>query len=69
MIDAMYKDDDPIARELGNKVFKGISGKDAGYRPTLPKDERVKVMPRVWDVWYGLKDLIDREDAKKAKEK
>jgi hypothetical protein len=69
MIDAMYRDDDAIARELGNKVFKGITGKDAGYKADLPKDARVKIMPRVWTVWYELKEQIDREDAKKAKEK
>lgn len=69
MIDAMYRDDDAIARELGNKVFKGITGKDLGYKADLPKDARVKLMQRAWMVWYDLKEQIDREDAKKAKEK
>jgi hypothetical protein len=69
MIDAMYREEDPVGRELGNRVFKGLTGKETGYRADLPKEARVKAMARVWDVWYAVKDQIDREEAKKAREK
>ena len=68
MIDAMYSDDQ-VAREIGARVFKGLSGKEIGFKPALPKDERVKAMQKAWMVWYELKDQIDKEDARKAKEK
>jgi hypothetical protein len=69
MIDLMYREDDPVGRELGGRVFKGISGKDTGFRADLSKEARLKIMPRVWELWYAARDQMDREEAKKDKEK
>lgn len=65
MIDLMYNEEDLLGRDLAARVFRGISGKETGFRADLPKDARLKVMPRVWDVWYGVKEQLDREEAKK----
>lgn len=65
LIDMMYNEDDPLGREVACKAFKGLSGKDPGYNPAAPREARIKSMQRVWDCWYQVKDVLDREDAKK----
>jgi hypothetical protein len=69
MIDLFYRDEDLVGRELGNRVFKGITGKETGFRADLPRESRLKIMPRVWEIWYAVKDQLDKEDSKKGKEK
>ncbi len=69
MIDLFYREEDLVGRDIGNRVFKAISGKETGLRPDLPRDARLKLMPRVWETWYAVKDQLDREDSKKGKEK
>ncbi len=69
MIDLLYREEDPTGRELGYKVFKAISGKDPNYKPDSSKEARIKSMQLVWEVWYSVRDQIEREDAKKGKEK
>lgn len=65
MIDVLYDDDDGDGRELAYAVFKGLSGKDAGYRPGADADTRVKSMDKVWAVWFAMRNLIERDEAKK----
>jgi hypothetical protein len=67
MIDLMYSDEDEVGREVGLFVLRGISGKDPGYRPSADKDTRLKSMDKVWAIWYGLRNLIEKEDAKKTR--
>lgn len=69
MIDLMYREDDATGRELGGRVFKGIFGREIGFRADLPREARLKAMPRIWEIWYATKDQLDKEDAKKDKEK
>jgi hypothetical protein len=70
MIDLLYSDSDPTGREMAIRVFKGISGKEVGFKADASHETRVKFMPRLWDIWYQAKDALDREEReKKAKEK
>lgn len=68
LIDLLYREDDAVGREQGARAFKAISGKETGYRHDGSKDARRAAMPRVWDVWYGYQELIEKED-RKSKEK
>jgi hypothetical protein len=70
MIDVLYSETDPTGRDLAIKVFKGISGKEVGFKGDTSRETRIKLMPRVWDIWYQAKEALDREEReKKAKEK
>jgi hypothetical protein len=70
LIDLLYSDTDPLARELAARVFRAVSGKETGYRAESPKEFRLKAMPRVWEVWYAVKEQLEKEEReKKAKEK
>ena len=68
LIDLMYRDDDPLGRDLAARVFKAVSGKETGYKADTPKEIRMKAMPRVWDAWYSVKEALEKEE-KKGKEK
>jgi len=68
LIDVLYDDDDETGREVAHKAFKGIVGKDGGYRYNAPREFRLKAMPRVWEYWYSLRELIEKEE-KKARDK
>ena len=57
-----------VRREHAARAFKAISGKETGYRHDGTKEARRAAMPRVWDVWYGYQELIEKED-RKPKEK
>lgn len=67
LIDVLYNDEDPTGREVAYRAFKGLSGKDPGFRADAPKEARLKAMPRVWELWYSVKDALDREEKKKEK--
>jgi hypothetical protein len=67
MIDLMYRDDDALGRDIGNRVFKGIVGKETGFRADLPKEARLKAMERVWAMYYAAKDALEKEEKKKEK--
>jgi hypothetical protein len=68
LIDLLYREDDAVGREHAARAFKAISGKETGYRHDGSKEQRRAAMPRVWEVWYGYQELIERED-RKPKEK
>ncbi len=67
MIDILYNEADEDGREIAYGVFKGISGKDAGYRPTGDAEARQKSMENVWKVWLALRTAAEREEAKQGK--
>lgn len=66
LINLLYGDDDD-GRTLAWKAFKGISGKDPGFRPEAPKEARLKAMAKVWEFWYSVRDQLEKEDRKKEK--
>ena len=67
LIDLLYSDDDDVGRDAAYRAFKGIAGKDPGFRADAPKEARLKALPRVWELWYAVKDALDREDRNKEK--
>jgi len=67
LIDLLYDEEDGVGREVAIRAFKGIAGKDPGYRHDAPREARLKAMPRVWDLWYAVKDALDKEDRKKER--
>jgi len=68
LIDLLYREDDRLGRELAARAFKEISGKESGYRHDASKEARRAAMPRVWDIWYGWQEHLEREE-RKNKEK
>jgi len=68
LIDVLYREDDPVGRDLAARAFKAISGKETGFRGEASKEARKAAMPRVWEAWYQVQEQLERED-RKAKEK
>jgi hypothetical protein len=68
LIDVMYREDDALGRDLAAKAFKGLSGKETGFRGEASKEARKAAMPRVWEAWFQAQDQIEKE-GRRAKEK
>lgn len=67
LIDILYRDEDAVGRDAAYRAFRGITGKEFGYRADAPKDSRLKAMVRIWDAWYAAKDQMEKEERKKEK--
>jgi hypothetical protein len=65
MITVMYDDDDKVGRELAAQVFKGLSGKESGYRHDITAESRQKAMSKVWEIWFAVRDQIEKDEKKK----
>jgi hypothetical protein len=65
MIPLMYDEEDKVGRELGALAFKGLTGRESGFRHDAPMEARTKAMAKVWEHWLALRDQIEKDEKKK----
>jgi hypothetical protein len=65
LITVMYEEDDKVGRELAALAFKGLGGKETGFRHDASPEARLKAMVRVWNVWLDVRDQMEKDEKKK----